>query len=83
MYIAKIGRRGQITLPRAIRRSTGIQEGDRVVFLPQGNQILICPIMQTLTDLRGSIPVKEEQDFPAIRQQVILDHIRQEDDHAG
>ena len=83
MYIAKIGRRGQITLPRAIRRLTGIQEGDRVVFLPKGNQILICPITQTLTDLRGSIPVKEEQDFSAIRQQVILDHIRQGDDHAG
>ena len=70
MIISKIGRRGQITLPRLIRRWLSLQEGDRVAFVRRGDEIILQPLTQSLLDLRGSIPVSEPQDFDTIRQQV-------------
>ena|GEM_PF-5774667 len=48
--------------PREIRRRMKANEGE---------QVGIKPITQTLLDLRGSVPVSGEQDFEAIRKQVI------------
>lgn len=66
----KVGRRGQITLPRLIRRRMGFAEGDRIALVPQGDQVILRPLTQTLFDLRGSVTVSAPQDFSAIRQQV-------------
>ena len=72
MIVGKVGRRGQITLPRLIRRWLNLQEGDRVAFIRRDNEIVLQPLTQSLLDLRGSVPVSEPQDFDAIRQQVRL-----------
>lgn len=72
MIVGKVGRRGQITLPRLIRRWLNLQEGDRVAFIRRDNEIVLQPLTQSLLDLRGSVPVVEPQDFDAIRQQVRL-----------
>ena len=74
MNVTKIGRRGQITLPRAIRQWLSLKEGDRVAFVRQGNEVVLQPMKQTLLDLRGSVPVSAPQDFNAIRRQVIDTH---------
>jgi AbrB family looped-hinge helix DNA binding protein len=76
MSISKVGRRGQITLPLAIRRRLRLQKGDRVAFIPRGEKVLLQPLNRTLLDLRSSIPVSEPQDFDTIRRQVIADHAR-------
>ncbi|MCJ7529701.1 MAG: AbrB/MazE/SpoVT family DNA-binding domain-containing protein [Anaerolineales bacterium] len=76
MITIKVGRRGQITLPRLIRKQFGLQEGDRIAIMPQEDQAIIRPLPQTLLDLRGSVPVSAPQDFSAIRQQVIIDHLQ-------
>jgi AbrB family looped-hinge helix DNA binding protein len=71
MITIKVGRRGQITLPSAIRRKMGLQEGDRIAVLTQGDQLVLQPITRRLQDLRGSVPVAAPQDFDLIREQVI------------
>lgn len=76
MDTVKIGNRGQITIPRRIRRQFGLHEGDSLALIPQGDQLIMRPITQTLFDLRGSIPVEGAQDFAAIRQQVIATRAR-------
>lgn len=78
MITTKVGRRGQITLPRLVRRQTGIKEGDRIALILQGDQVVIRPLTQTLLDLRGSVPVTGEQDFAAIRRQVLAERARRE-----
>ena len=70
MSVAKVGRRGQITLPKDIRRQLNIREGDRIGFLQRGEEIVLQPLSQTLFELRGSVPVSGPQDFTAIRKQV-------------
>ena len=76
MIIGTIGRRGQMTVPRAIRRSLNLQQGDRVAFIQRGDEVVLQPLTNTLLDLRGSVPVSEPQDFAAIRDHVLQEHVR-------
>jgi AbrB family looped-hinge helix DNA binding protein len=76
MIITKIGRRGQITVPKAIQRLLSVQEGDRVAFIQRGNEVVLRPLSRTLKELRGSVPVQGPQDFDTIRRQVIEEHAR-------
>ncbi|MEW5960681.1 MAG: AbrB/MazE/SpoVT family DNA-binding domain-containing protein [Chloroflexota bacterium] len=71
MVISKVGRRGQITLPRSVRRWLNLAEGDRITFIHRGDEVILQPLTRTLLDLRGSVPVSASQDFAAIRQQVL------------
>ena len=79
MVTVKIGRRGQITLPSQIRQQIGLQEGDRIALVMQGDTIILRPLSKTLLDLRGSIAVSEPQDFSAIRRQVIAARANREE----
>jgi AbrB family looped-hinge helix DNA binding protein len=76
MIIGTVGRRGQMTVPQAIRRSLNLQEGDRVAFIRRGDEVVLQPLTNTLLDLRGSVPVAEPQDFAAIRHRVIQEQAR-------
>ena len=76
MITSTIGRRGQMTVPRAIRRSLNLEEGDRVAFIQRGDEVILQPLTNTLLDLRGSVPTAEPQDSAAIREQVIREHAR-------
>jgi AbrB family looped-hinge helix DNA binding protein len=71
MNISKVGRRGQISIPRLIRQELNLQEGDHLAFVRRGDEVILQPLRSTLSDFRGSIPVTEPQDFDAIRQQVL------------
>jgi hypothetical protein len=46
------------------------------LLIPQGNQVILRLLPHTLLDLRGSVPVSEEQDFAAIRRQVLPAQVR-------
>ena len=70
METVRISKRGQITIPRNIRKALNIQEGDTIALIPAGDQVIMRPMTQTLRELRGSVIVKGEQDFDAIRKRV-------------
>ncbi|OZC01130.1 AbrB/MazE/SpoVT family DNA-binding domain-containing protein [Rubricoccus marinus] len=67
MPSTRIGRRGQITVPKAVRQSMGLAVGDRVAFVERGGEVVLRPVRQSLRDLRGSVPVDGPQDFDAVR----------------
>lgn len=77
MPATKVGRRGQITLPKKVREWLGISKGDRIIFLREDDEVKIKPIRRTLLDLRGVIQVSEPQDFQAIRQKVIAERAKE------
>ena len=74
MAVGKVGRRGQITIPRSIRRRLKLEEGDHVAFVERETEVVLQPLSITLLDLRGSVQASGAQDFTAIREQVIADH---------
>jgi len=70
MFMSKVSRKGQATIPKEIREYLRIREGDRVVFIQKNNEVMIRPVKETLLDIRGSVKVKEPQDFQKIRKVV-------------
>ncbi len=71
MNVSKVGRRGQISIPRMIRQALNLQAGDRLAFIRRGDEFVLQPLKRTLSDFRGSVPVSAPQDFEFIRQQVL------------
>ena len=71
MLNVRVNPKGQVTLPREIRRKLNIQTGDQMAVILDGEQIVIKPITHTLLDLRGRVRVSGKQDFDAIRQQAM------------
>ncbi len=67
MPSVRVGRRGQLTLPKAIRQSLGLAEGDHVAFVSHNGEVVLRPVRQSLRDLRGSVPVSGTQNFEAVR----------------
>lgn len=43
---AKVTSKGQITIPREIRRALGVRAGDKIVFMQEGNEISVLPMRQ-------------------------------------
>ena len=41
MELAKITSKGQITIPVAIRKHLGVKEGDKVMFIQEGNKVIM------------------------------------------
>lgn len=67
MITAKVGRRGQLTLPKDVREELQIEEGQRVAFVKRGGAIALLPLNESLSDHYGSIKVDSPQDFDAVR----------------
>jgi len=42
MEIAKITSKGQITIPKEIREKLNLKEGDKVIFIEEGDKIIIA-----------------------------------------
>jgi AbrB family looped-hinge helix DNA binding protein len=70
MVISRVGRKGRITIPKQIRDSLGIEDGDRVIVMQRGDHVVLQPMNKTLLDLRGMVAVSEPQDFHAVRRDV-------------
>ncbi|MBN1318158.1 MAG: AbrB/MazE/SpoVT family DNA-binding domain-containing protein [Anaerolineales bacterium] len=75
MTIIKVGRRGQITIPRSIRNYLDIEEGDRIAFMRLEGKVILTPMKNTLRDLKGSVSVNGKQNFDEIREHVIENHV--------
>ena len=71
MLNVRVSPKGQITLPREIRRKLKIKAGDQMVVILDGEQIVFKPFTKTLLDMRGSIKVRGTQDFDKIRREVL------------
>ena len=70
MSTSTITRKGQVTIPKEIRESLGIQEGDRVFFVQRGDEVVLKVLQGTILDLKGSVSSTGRQDFAEVRRQV-------------
>ncbi len=70
MELAKITSKGQITIPIEIRRFLGVKDGDKVMFVQDGNKIVMMNAsLNALMDLQSAFTgvaeeqgIKDEQD---------------------
>jgi len=52
--VSRVTSKGQVTIPVAMRRKLGVKDGDKVVFIEEGNRIII--------DNAAMVALKEVQD---------------------
>lgn len=72
MSLAKISAKGQLTLPKEIRQKYNINKASYVRIIPLEDGVKLVPTNQSgISSLRGAVEVDGEQDFKAIRNQVM------------
>ena len=42
----KITSKGQITVPRSVRKALGVKEGDRLIFEQYGDEMVVRPVRE-------------------------------------
>ena len=57
---ARLTSKGQVTIPSAVRKALGLQDGDRVVFRVDGDRAVLARTADLLS-LAGSIAVPAER----------------------
>ncbi|MDH5776426.1 MAG: AbrB/MazE/SpoVT family DNA-binding domain-containing protein [Nitrospirota bacterium] len=71
MLDSVITRKGQVTIPKPIRDQLGLEEGEKVMFIRRGDEVLLKVIRGTVLDLKGSVnPSARPEDFSEIRKTV-------------
>ena len=71
MVTVKVSSKGQLVLPKSIRKRFGIEPGDEVEIIEMGNELILVPIKKG-TKLRGLVTFDK-----SIKE--ILDEARKEE----
>ena len=73
--VATITSKGQVTIPKSIRRALDLRSKDRLLFTVENDHIVIIPLRsRPLTDLFCALPV--DRPFPG--HEAIREELRQE-----
>ena len=66
-----ITRKGQVTIPKDIRDHLNAREGETVLFVLRGNEVVLKLVRGSILDLKGSVkPSRSPEDFDAVRRSV-------------
>ena len=70
-HVTTITAKGQVTIPKAIREALQVDKGDRLLFVLEGDRLVLVPIRKRpLRELCGALPATRP--FPgqeAVRQE--------------
>ncbi len=68
-YVATITSKGQITLPKGLRKILGLEERDRVIFtVIKKNTAVLKPLEKDFLSFGRSVKPKGTRDFHKIRK---------------
>ncbi len=82
MELAKITSKGQITIPKEIRKKLGVKDGDKVLFVEEeGRIIMMNSSMQALRDIQAAFKGAAEEAGLRDEQEVVelIKAMRRED----
>lgn len=70
--MATVTSKGQITIPKPIRQALGIKEKDRLLFLLEGDRLVLIPLRhRPLSELFGALPAtRPYPGHQAIREEI-------------
>jgi AbrB family looped-hinge helix DNA binding protein len=71
MSATTLTKKGQVTIPKAIRDALGLRERDKVLFVRREHEVILKVVKGTVLDLRGSVkPRRKPEDFEFVRATV-------------
>jgi AbrB family looped-hinge helix DNA binding protein len=71
-------RKGQVTIPKEIRKALGLKEHDKIIFSVKDNgEITLRPLRGSVLDLRGTVkPRQRPEDFDEMKEKVIKERAK-------
>ena len=82
MELAKITSKGQITIPKDVRKKLGVKGGDKVLFVEEGGRIVMMNAsMQALRDIQNAFIGAAEEAGLESEQDIVtmIKELRQDD----
>ncbi len=73
MPIVALTSKGQMTIPKEVRRALNLKPSEKVIIVIEGQQAIIKPLRGTILDLGGSISISDKEkpaDFRKVREEV-------------
>jgi AbrB family looped-hinge helix DNA binding protein len=71
MTASTITSKGQITIPKEIRERLGVKEGEKVLFVMRGEEVILKVLKGNILELRGSVKGRKiPEDFEVVRKSV-------------
>ena len=73
MPISVLTSKGQMTIPKEVRKALNLQPSEKVIIVVEGNQAIIQPLKGNLLDIGGSVKMTDRErpvDFKKVREEV-------------
>jgi AbrB family looped-hinge helix DNA binding protein len=73
MPISVLTSKGQMTIPKEVRKALNLKPSGKVIIVVEGNQAIIKPLKGDLLDLGGSIKIPNKEkpiDFKKVREEI-------------
>jgi AbrB family looped-hinge helix DNA binding protein len=73
MPIALLTSKGQMTIPKEVRKALDLKPSGKIIIVVDGNQAILKPLKGNILDIGGSIQVPAGQkpvDFRKVREEV-------------
>lgn len=73
MPTAVITSKGQMTIPKEVRKRLNLKPSEKVIIVVEGDQAVIKPLRGNILDIGGSIEIPKKEkpiDFRKVREQV-------------
>ena len=73
MSVTKMTSKGQITIPKKVRKALNIKPAQKMIVMVDGEQVILRPLRGNILDLGGSVSIPRKGkaiDFRKVRQEV-------------
>ena len=73
MPIAVLTSKGQMTIPKEVRKALNLKPSEKVIITVEGREAVIKPLRGNILDIGGSIKISEKEkpvDFHRVREEV-------------
>ena len=60
MSMSVLTKKGQTTIPKDIRNFLNLAPNDKILYLMEGNKVVIKPLKGNILDLKGSVKAKDK-----------------------
>ena len=69
MAVSVITKKGQTTIPKDIRKILNLGPRDKILYIVEGDRVILKPLKGDILELRGSVAKKgKSTDFQKIRK---------------
>lgn len=73
MPISVLTSKGQMTIPKEIRKALNLQPSEKVIIVVEGNRAILQPLKGNLLDIGGSLKITDREkpiEFKKVREEV-------------